>query len=154
MRCSLLNGSSCAALRGSLIFLPFHGGLNSNGNIQTLLTSLSPPCAVLQGIPRVTWRAPATHWPHSGGQGLSIPALASSPQLGLASWKHCVFKSAVGTSVSNFQAILMVRIWVQVVYVGSNPRKCWEGPSTGRQVRKGTLMGVSHQWPWAMGLSH
>lgn len=62
-------------------------------------------------------------------------------------------KSAVGTSVSNFQAMLMVRIWVQVVYVGSNPRKYREGPSTGREVRKGALMGVTHQRPWAMGLS-
>lgn len=50
--------------------------------------------------------------------------------------------------------MIMVRIWVQVVYVGSNPRKYCEGPSTGREVQKGTLMGVTHQWPWAMGLSH
>lgn len=50
--------------------------------------------------------------------------------------KHCVFKSVVRTSVSNFQAMIMVRIWVQVVYVGSNPRKYCEGPSTGRKCRK------------------
>lgn len=45
--------------------------------------------------------------------------------------------------------MIMVRIWVQAVYVGSNPRKYCEGPSMGRDVQKGILMGVTRQQPWA-----